>query len=517
MVPMLAGYYALARRASAAGPFEASIAPHLLSHLMTGQEGRARLTPLRLLLPFIMVASVAAAGPTWELADTPEAPDDSAVVLVVDLSRSMDCEDVGPSRIGRARLKLLDLLEVRRGAPTGLIVVGGSAHIVMPLTDDVEALRPYIDVLAPDLMPTDGEAFAAAAPLVASLAGASDAPTTAILITDGIPPDGVDAFTAMAAETGVTLGVWAVGTDAGRPAEGLPGLDHTGIDRLGRDAGAEVIELSLGTGDLRQVQRLLDRSRRAAADADDARLWEDGGYALVPFLALIVSLWFRRGWVLPPASPAAVMLALAFGLPFITGCTDPRVMGVFMTPDQQGRYFLERGEYAEAGARFEDPMWKGAAFYAAGDWAEAKEAYRRVDTPVGLYNLGNAHAQARDIVSAIASYDRALARRPTYAEARANRDLLQGILDGLEESTDLEEYQQPPSREADSTAARLNEDQLLADEDRPVGADAERGDPESEVAEMSAELSDQWMQRVATTPADFLRAKFALQAVRGGR
>jgi Ca-activated chloride channel family protein len=87
---------------------------------------------------------------------------------------------------------------------------------------------------------------------------------------------------------------------------------------------------------------------------------------------------------------------------------------------QQGRLSVERGDYAKAAARFADPMWQGVAFYRAGDYAAAIDAFARVDTAESYYNQGNALAKLGKYPEAVKSYQEALKRRPEWAEARSN-------------------------------------------------------------------------------------------------
>ena len=197
-------------RVRATDQWKGTIAPHLLSHLITRRLSSRWLTPEVVLAPFGILLAVAMAGPAYRLADSPEGPDDTTLLIVVDLSGSMAGRDIGPSRAGRLRLKLRDLLELRRGARTGLLAVSGSAHVVMPPTDDVDALIPYVDVLDPKLMPQDGEHFAAVAPLVKALGQAEHGPTVVLVAADSIPPDGADALAALVRDR-VSLVGWAVG------------------------------------------------------------------------------------------------------------------------------------------------------------------------------------------------------------------------------------------------------------------------------------------------------------------
>lgn len=184
---------------------------------------------------------------------------------------------------------------------------------------------------------------------------------------------------------------------------------------------------------------------------------------------------------------------------------------LWLTPDQQGRRLLEQGKYEKAAEKFADPMWKGSAYYAASKWKKAQEQFARVNTAEGLFNLANAHAQAREIASAIHDYDKALKKNPTFREARENRDYFQQVLDGLQESSDMEESGKPDAP-ADPTKAALHADQLSPpSEQAPKEPQEESGKKDS----LSAAENDQWMRRVSTNPADFLRTKFSIQAQQG--
>jgi Ca-activated chloride channel homolog len=80
------------------------IAPHLLKYLVIQPSKNRWFSPEVVLLPFALVMAVAMAGPAYRLADTPEGPNDTTLLVAVDLSSSMNGQDIGPSRIGRLRL-----------------------------------------------------------------------------------------------------------------------------------------------------------------------------------------------------------------------------------------------------------------------------------------------------------------------------------------------------------------------------------------------------------------------------
>ena len=62
--------------------------------------------------------------------------DTAPLVIAIDLSQTMDAIDIAPSRLERVKLKVRDLLALRAGARTAIVAYAGSAHIVLPLTDD---------------------------------------------------------------------------------------------------------------------------------------------------------------------------------------------------------------------------------------------------------------------------------------------------------------------------------------------------------------------------------------------
>ncbi len=192
-------------------------------------------------------------------------------------------------------------------------------------------------------------------------------------------------------------------------------------------------------------------------------------------------------------SPAFLLLLAA------AGCGP--AADLWWTPDQQGRRLFERGENAAAAERFEDPMWKGVAFYRAGDLERAAEWLGHVTTPEAAFNLGHAYARLGRYPEALAAYDEALAARPEWAEARADRELVAAIIAAEAEPADDEE---PPAG-GDPT---FDADEVRFDDKGKKGS---RG--EVEMSKLSDEqLAEMWMRRLQATPADFLRFRFALEA-----
>ena len=145
-------------RRRSAGNWEQIINPALLPFLMQG-EGKTTgksgwlLTALGLTWA---LCCISLAGPTWQQLPQPVLKQDSAAILVFDLSPSMLAEDIPPSRLVRARFKLIDMLNSRREGFTALVVYGGEAHTVSPLTEDNNTIISLVPILHPSLLPEYG-------------------------------------------------------------------------------------------------------------------------------------------------------------------------------------------------------------------------------------------------------------------------------------------------------------------------------------------------------------------------
>jgi Ca-activated chloride channel homolog len=176
------------------------------------------------------------------------------------------------------------------------------------------------------------------------------------------------------------------------------------------------------------------------------------------------------------------------------------MMDLWLTPDQQGRYYFERHNYRTASERFQNPLWRGIACYQDGNFGAAVAQFARIETPEGYYDLGNAYAHSGKLEQAAASYEEALRRKPDYREARENLDIVQSLIQ--KQKGKKKEDEAPQEHDPTYTA-----DQVKFDEKGKKGSKGEVA--QSELT--TEQIQDLWMRGLQTTPADFLRMKFAVQ------
>jgi len=287
LLPAAVLWWLLRRQADAALPWRGVVAPHLLPHLLGGEQQTSRFGPLAVAGLCWLLAIVAIAGPSWRHQPSPFAEDTAALAVVIKVSPSMETEDILPSRIERATLKLHDLLAARGNAKTSLIAYAGTAHVVMPATADAGIIDNFAQALAPEIMPEQGDAAAAALALAdQSLLAAGGG--SIVWIADSIAPEQSNALAAWRQSSSTTVRLWP-------PL--MAGDELDALRESARTARASVVALAADDSD---VQSLASAAKFVAAQgsAKDTQ-WADSGYWLTPLIALLALLFFRRGWMLP--------------------------------------------------------------------------------------------------------------------------------------------------------------------------------------------------------------------------
>lgn len=462
-----------------------AIAPHLRAALTVGRQSRTRLKPIDGVALTLALAALGAAGPTWSRVPDPFAAQAAPAVVVLAVTPSMEETDIAPTRLERAKQKIRDFLDLRAGARTALVAYAGSAHVVLPMTEDPGVMVPYLAGLSPEIMPSEGAVAAEALALAEALLADEAAGTTGgiLFVTDGIDPADVAALDA----SGSAVAVLAM----------LPeGVRDRGIDAL----AAPVVAVTPDEADIRRIDGLLNAAYARAQLADADQPWEDRAHWLAWPAALLLVFWFRRGWTMRWAALAT--LALSLGTP-----GPARADGVidwFLTPDQQGRLAWEERDFGRAAELFVDPLWRGYALYRDGQYEAAVEVLDRVETAEAAFIQGMAHVKSRGYRDGVRAFETALDRDPDYPNAAANREQAERIVEYVESL-----------REAEDTGEEsgIGADEVVFDNEAGRGAETQMEVPEEGGEGLMT--TEQWMNTVDTRTEDFLRIRFALENARG--
>jgi Ca-activated chloride channel family protein len=557
-----------ARGRLGAGNWRDVVDPALMPYVLSRAPGRGADYRWWLLGLGGVLAVLALAGPAWQRIEQPVFRAEQALVVALDLSRSMDAQDVSPSRLVRARLKILDILERRKSGQTALVVYSSNAFTVTPLTTDTDTVAALVNSLSTDIMPSRGSN-----PIVAMQKGrqlldqAGAGYGEILLITDGGSSPAAEKLARDLKAAGYSLSVLGVGTRDGAPIPrvsggfvtdnrgkiALPRLEETSLRSLSAAGGGRFAGLSADDRDL----DILLSGEVVTASASDEELatdqWREEGPWLLLLLLPIAALAFRRGWV---------MVLLVFVLPISQPAEASLWDDLWQNKNQQARKQLEAGNAEDAAVLFEDREWRAVARYRAKDFAGSAAEFAESGDARNLYNLGNALAFQGEFDSAIDAYEQVLEMEPDNDDAAYNLELVRNLKDqqqqqenqgddqqsgedsaGEGEQSDSESQPDQEGSEGSSGSESQSEegdspqrgDEENSDEDlEALQQELQRAAEESQSGEQPQQMSEaelaelrqqqeqqqameQWLRRIPDDPGGLLRRKFRHQYQRSGK
>lgn len=306
----------LARSAQRAkqGPVHLYADPHLLPHLTGFRELAAAEHWGRFGYWTIMwgLAVLAMAGPRWDYIDIRLFHPGNNLLVLLDISRSMQVMDVPPSRLGRAKQEIQDLLTLNRTARVGLIAFASVPHVISPITEDMNTINNTLPALDTDLVDLQGsrllDALDRADILLSGLA--TDNSKTILIVSDGdFDEPGLGDRVRQLAQKNIKLLTLGIGTSEGASVPDRQG--GTLLDRhlqpitsaLNADELARLAEAGKGfyqEASFRQVdsETILEAVTRSPTVEGDpnaqTRIWHERFFwLLIPLLIMLLPA-FRR-------------------------------------------------------------------------------------------------------------------------------------------------------------------------------------------------------------------------------
>ena len=538
-------------RQKRAGRWQMILPPAFHAVLLSGGSGRESRSPWVMLGIAWLLAVLALLGPSWQRVEQPSQKPSDPLVVLLELTPEMLATDSPPNRLEQARRKLYDLLQARSDAQTAIVVYAGSAHTLVPLSDDLATSRNLLEALRPSLMPESGHRADLAVDkalgllkqgglgqgrllLIGSSLSKQERQGIRLLLQSGQAP---------------SLSILGIGSREGTPVtqesgeflkdeQGailVPRLDSPTLKAFANEMGGHYRAARLDDKDLRQLgmldapQTLRDNGQLLHLDT-----WADQGYWLLLPLLLLAACAGRRGWLfcLPLLLLTAPQPSYAFGL-----------QDLWLRPDQQGQYLLKKKRPAEAAEHFEDPQWQGVALYEAGNYAEAIKRFAQSNDAYAHYNRGNALAKSGELEAAIDAYEQALEAQPDLEPALKNKALVETLLqeqsqaapeqpadNGDDETSQPGQTAQPGASGQSATGGEPSAEGPgeAASGDAQAGGTGQAGGNEVPGSELGDEQTttpplrpsdtsldgerrqalEQWLQEIPDNPGELLRRKF---------
>ena len=278
----------------------------VLAHLTVSGNNSNWLSPQKMSLILAVPLCIVLMGPTWQQQDSPFSENNAPLIIALDVSKTMEQGDVQPSRLLRAKQKIIELLELRGDSKTALIAFAGSAHVVMPITNDREMIRHFLDALDAKVMPVPGKLPETIIPLLDNLLSTTNVPGTVLLVGDGATSNTVKAFKDYFETKAAQLIIWGIGKSTNLAGEGkneaealmadvIP-LQLEQLKALSEYSNGRLILMSYDNSDVNRVNNYI-KHNLVIVD-DNSRPWHDSGYPMLFLVAAIFLFWFRKGWTL---------------------------------------------------------------------------------------------------------------------------------------------------------------------------------------------------------------------------
>lgn len=311
--PLVAAWLAKTVRRSENAKIKDYADSHLLPHLTGSLElltrGKWRLFLFWALLWLLLV--LAMAGPRWDYKDIQLFSPRNSLVILLDISRSMQVEDVQPSRFSRARQELADLLDLGHGVRMGLIAFASVAHVISPVTEDLTSIRRLLPALSTDLVRLQGSRLSLALDRAAELLEnqPADGSHAILLISDGdfVEPGAEEKIRALAAKgikfhalgIGTTEGDWvpaperaSVGRMSWRPV--LSRLNESLLQSLAKAGNGTYQSAGFLVSDTQNIlETVLQQSSMKLEEENLTRIWREYFFWLVGLVLLLLVPQFK--------------------------------------------------------------------------------------------------------------------------------------------------------------------------------------------------------------------------------
>jgi len=432
-------------------------------------------------LIFLILAS---AGPRWGSYYQDVQRKGVDILFLLDVSYSMQAQDIKPDRLERAKREITDFLKIAEGDRVGLVLFAGDAFVQSPLTLDYDAVSMFLGSVTVDTLPVPGTDLGNGIKTALDAFDFKSATDKVIVvITDGEDNEGRGLQQAeKAMEKGVKIFVYGMGDPSGAP---IP--DKTGGFKKEKDGN--LILSKLNEKDLRKISEAADGRyvRSVTGDLDLDRLYFEGikekteakelesGKIKVfeerfyIFTGLAILFLVIEGILGLKLNRAGLFLIIAM----IIICSENHSFAGDNPEElyKQGHYkeaeqaFIKkdmdhpkdvRNRYNRGCASFQNSNYKGAsaAFRSALKRTENKQIKFR-----SAYNLGNSLFKQGDLKSAAHAFSQAIKLNPGDEDSRYNYELaLKMIKENKKQEEEKKKEKQDKSGDQDKKGDEKKED-----------------------------------------------------------
>jgi Ca-activated chloride channel homolog len=507
IIPFVVIVVLMVRNKLRLGNWSAVCDEELLPYLLQEKAVNQSRWPLTTGAIAALLVIIALAGPTWQRLPSPVFRNESALVIALDLSRSMDAEDIKPSRLIRARYKIADILKQRKDGQTALLVYAGDTFTVTPLTDDTETIDSQLSALTTAIMPSEGSNTELVLEKAVDLFKQAGLQKGGILlVTDGANVN--KTLPAVKALDGYSLSIMGVGTADGAPIalpEGgflkdgqgtivIPKLNAGDLAKLAQAGKGVYQTITANDADIQTLLATMDKPVQQQGKENKNLLldqWADKGPWLLLLVLPLAALSFRKG---------LLCFALLLLLPLPKNSYAFQWQDLWQSKDQQAQQAYKNNQFEQAAKLFENPDWKAAAQYKAAQ--QELGEMKSPKTATGFYNQGNVLAKSSRFEEAIKAYDEALKRatddQQLIKDAKYNKELVEKELEKQKQKQQQDNKQDDKQQKSEKNSQQEKKgdkseqsEEQKASEQKPEQSEEKKSQQQQADEQKSAENKEQ--------------------------
>ncbi|HBJ76957.1 MAG TPA: BatB/BatC protein [Porphyromonadaceae bacterium] len=419
------------------------------------------------------------------------------LMICLDVSNSMLCEDIAPSRMDKAKQILSRLFDALNNDKTGLVVFAGEAFTQLPITSDFISAKMFLNTINPGLVSQQGTAIGQALnQAIRSFTPEEKATKAILVITDGENHEDDAVQIAQEAKAkGISVSVIGVGNPKGSPIpmsekdntyrkdkEGnvvITKLNESMCQEIAQAGGGIYVRADNGSSALKAITKHISQLSKGDIESKVYSEYNEQYqvFLLIAILLLLIEFFvmekknslFKNFKLFAPHTKGGG-LGLLIGVLFFTSFSlqaqkaershirkGNNLYNSFLKDTtQDGKEKLEKTEIEYRKALEVNQCSVQANFnlantlYKQGKYDQAKKQYERVITDTkdkeiranSFHNIGNIAMQSQQYDNAISAYREALRNNPKDNETRYNLALAQKLRNQQQNQSQNQQQQQ---------------------------------------------------------------------------
>ena len=464
----------------------------------------------------------------------------NAVVIAIDVSKSMNAIDIYPNRLEFAKTKLLNIIETSKSEAIGVILFAKSAFLLSAVTQDFTSLKLLINNLNTGINFDNGTNIFSTLETTQKLLKDYKSKNL-ILLTDGADNTDFKNEIEFANKNNINIYTLALGTTQGsviKQEDGNYLTDSKGnivnvklnenIKELSLKTKGGYINFSLNNDDINLILNDINsKSKKEIFDDKKYKTYTELFYYPLAIGIFLLLLAFSSFPTFTKNKLSSIVLICLFS--FVNTKLNASSILDFNTIKEATQAY-ETKDYNKASNKFEKldsdeyrDYNLANSFYKTNDFDKAINLYENIKSSnydlefKRLHNLGNSYAKKNDFQNAITNYENAL-KLKNDKETKENLELLKKPLEDKKNKENKEnkeqDKKQEPEKNDDSKENQNNEKDENKEQNKENNKSKdtqkkqeEKNQSENQKQEMSNYEEEKWMKEIENQKTNSLLKK----------